>query len=384
MKITSIGHDKVYPPIGCAHRSYYILKYLSEDFDVVLIGHSGAITKLREYTISKSFSLLEIPGMITTAIGALGYFLTKKPLFDPALAWTCRRSPSLLSRYLEHANESEILVFEGCWHFPLLSKVRNGNEKLIVYDAHNVEYILKKQVYSSILEKKLLPKIFALEKRACEESDIVLTTSKEEKESFLSLYGIDKSKIHIVPNGVSLPEKDRNVIDRTVLFIGGTYFANFEAAKFINDALAPKLPEFTFRIAGRCCIEVKKKQKNVELYGLISEEKKDRLLRTSELAINPIMHGAGVNVKMLEYMAYGMPIVTTSLGARGIEYEKEPFLISDLGQFDSAIKSLSTNPELMRELEKNARETIIKKYEWSVVTKGLSQLFRERLKEKLL
>ncbi|MBU4501647.1 MAG: glycosyltransferase family 4 protein, partial [Nanoarchaeota archaeon] len=306
MKLVSVGHDKMYPPIGCAQRSYHMSRYLSKNFDITLIGHSGAITRFRKHRINKNFSIIEIPGIMTSGMGALGYFLTKKPLFDPFVAWTCTKSPHLLKHYLREVENADILVFEGCWHYQLIDKVKDKNKKLIVYDAHNVEYLLKRQVYSGIF-RKLLPKIFELEKKTCIESDIILATCEKEKEMFIKLYEINSGKVHVIPNCVALPEKDGKTDEKTILFIGGAYFANFEAVRFINETLAKALPDFVFRIVGRAGMGTKNKKKNVEVYGMVSEEKKDELLRSSEIAINPILHGAGMNVKMLEYMAYGLP-----------------------------------------------------------------------------
>ncbi|MEW6069737.1 MAG: glycosyltransferase family 4 protein, partial [Candidatus Thermoplasmatota archaeon] len=378
------GHDKIYPPIGCAYRSYYLSKYLSAENEVTLIGHSGKITKFKHYRFSDSFEALEIPGLFSTAVGALGYFLTRKPILDLVIASSCKYSLRLLKEYVKHADKSQVLIFEGCWHYPLLKKIEERSRKLVVYDAHNVEYILKEQAYTGFWVE-LLPKIFELERALCNTSDIIFATCKEEKEMFIKLYKLDASKIYTVPHGITLPHLDREKKEeRTALFIGGAYFANFEAAQFINNVLAEKLPEFKFKIVGRCCMAVKKSQKNVELCGVISEQEKDKLLKTSELAINPILYGAGINVKMLEYMAYGMPIVTTTLGARGIECDKRPFLVSELDNFAESIKLLSDDKELAEELSRNAKETILRKYEWSKVTEGVSELLIKKYREKLL
>lgn len=381
IKITIIGHDKVYPPIAAdAQRFFHLSKHLSEKFKVLLIGHSGLITRYRKYNINKNFDIIEIPDLIPIAIGTLGYFVTKKPLFDPILAFTCRYSPRLLKHYIKNAEESKILIFEGCWHTNLLDKIDIGN-KLIIYDARNVEYLLKKQAYDGIFKKKILPKIFDLEKKLCTKSDILLATCKEEKEKFVDLYKLNESKVYVTQPGINLPKMGRKIRNKTVLFMGGAYFANFEAVDFIIKNLAKSLPEFTFRIVGRAGMNIERKlPKNVEIHGFISEEKKDEILRTSEIAINPIIHGAGVNVKMLEYMAYGLPIITSRLGARGIK--GKPFVISDLNGFAVSIQKLSSDLDMMKKLGSKSRDVIKKNYTWPAVTKNISEIFLSNLKKK--
>jgi glycosyltransferase involved in cell wall biosynthesis len=340
------------------------------------------ITKTKTYNINENFSIIELPGRIAMGIGSVGYFFTKKPLFDLVLALNCKLFPKMLNRYLKHANESEILIFEGCWHFPLVQELKASNEKLIVYDARNVEYLLKKQVYSGIYKKLLLPKLFLLEKALCERSELVLVTCKEEKERFIELYSLNSRKVEVFPPGIVLPQNKKIPEKKSVIFIGGAYFANFEAAKFISTKLALELPEFKFRIVGRCSMGLKNLPSNVEVYGVVSEKEKDRLLRTSEIAINPITHGAGINVKMLEYMGYGMPIITTKLGSRGIVSERRAFLLAEINKFPESIKYLSRDPKLMEELSLAARETIRDNYLWERVLEGLSDLLMRKYQEK--
>lgn len=382
MKITIIGHDRVYPPVSAdAQRFYHLSEHLSNDFNVLLIGHSGMIKRFKKYKINENFYIMEITGRTQMGIGALGYFLTKKPLFDLVLAMSCEMFPKTVKTYFRHANESDILVFEGCWYYPLLKHVKNRDKKLVVYDARNVEYLLKRQAYTGVY-RKLLPKLFELENGLCSESDVILATCEAEKEKFTKLYSLNKNKITVTQPGMILPKEGRYPEKRTVLFIGGAYFANFEAARFINEKLAKALPDFVFRVVGRAGMGIKNRQKNVKIYGMVSEKEKDKLLRSSEIAINPILHGAGMNVKMLEYMAYGLPVVTTGLGARG--FDERPFVVSDLENFDESIKKLSENHELKQEISEIARDVIKKKYEWSAVTKGISKLFMKGLRKKRL
>lgn len=382
LKITSIGHDRVYPPVGCAQRSYYISKYLSEHFRVTLIGHSGAITQYRKHQITDTFNIIEIPGMVASIIGAVGFAITNQPLFDPIVAWISTKSPQLVKNYMRFANDADILFFEGCWHYPLIKYIRNRDKKLIVYDAHNVEYLLKKQVYKGIFSDVLLPKIFALERQICRDSDIILATCENEKKAFIELYDVNAECLFVIPNCVEVPKDKRNVIEKTILFIGGAYFANFEAVRYVNDILAKKLPDFTFRIVGRAGMVIKKPQPNVEIYGLVSEKKKNELLQSSEIAINPIIHGAGINVKMLEYLAYGIPVITTPLGARG--FSSYPFIVSDLNEFAENIVNLSHNSDLKTRLSKNGRELIKKNYDYHVIGNRVYEILTNEIKRKIL
>jgi glycosyltransferase involved in cell wall biosynthesis len=81
------------------------------------------------------------------------------------------------------------------------------------------------------------------------------------------------------------------------------------------------------------------------------------------MAINPMLEGSGLNVKMLEYMAYSLPIVTTNVGARGIEaVENQHFRLAELDRFAEALQQLADNPEEAARLGANGLALVQERY----------------------
>jgi len=147
--------------------------------------------------------------------------------------------------------------------------------------------------------------------------------------------------MRVVPNGVMafrdpLPTEESRLLARrewkiphdefVAIFVGSAYGPNVQAANFIAQQLAPRLPNVLFVIAGGVGEAVNCTSTNLRITGVLSEQEKIQLLHSADIALNPMQAGSGTNVKMFDFMAMRLPVVTTAIGARGIEYGGEhPF-----------------------------------------------------------
>ncbi|MAG50318.1 hypothetical protein CL621_01595 [archaeon] len=115
--------------------------------------------------------------------------------------------------------------------------------------------------------------------------------------------------------------------------------------------------------------------KNVRLYGKVSNEKLKQIYKAADIAINPMFSGSGLNIKMLDYMAAGLPVISTEVGARGLKIENDKeLIICKSDQFKEKIEFLFDNVELYEQLRKNARKIVEKKYDSKIITKKLDKL----------
>lgn len=107
---------------------------------------------------------------------------------------------------------------------------------------------------------------------------------------------------------------------------------------------------------------------NVKTFGVVSEEIKNELFKISNIALNPMKYGSGTNIKMLDYMASGIPVITTPEGARGLEIENgKNAIICDLEDFNKNIEVLYHDNELYEKIKSNARYLVEKKYSWEKI-----------------
>jgi len=258
-----------------------------------------------------------------------------------------------------------------------------------IYDSLNCEYELKRQVLTSWAGNLLLPLIKSREAKACRDSSHVFATSAEDAEDMVRLYGVDRAKFLTVPNGVNVSlcepvdaeERQRAKthlgiqVSRIVTFVASAHPPNAEAALWIAKDLAPSLGEgYRVFIIGSACWALNHKTlpPNLILFYEVEEAIKRELLRITDIAINPVVVGSGTNLKMLEYMAWGLPVVTTVIGTRGLALAHNvQVVISDRLDFAKAIHSLALNPQRSRSIGMEGRALVESRFDWSWIAASI-------------
>ncbi len=294
---------------------------------------------------------------------------------------------------LLNAQAAKIVICSHPWAWPCL---RRKSDQILIYDAHNCEYLLLAEILKKRLLKNLvLRQVKKIEGELCRQSDLILACSAKEKEDLVKLYKINPAKVAIVTNGAQIKEitgaarkeDSRKALglasfDKVVVFVGMYYKPNIDAAQFIIRKVAPALPDFKFLLAGeiaRAFVSVNLPP-NTKFLGRVTEEQLDTVLRAADLAINPVFDGAGINIKMLDYLAYGLPVITTSCGARGIETDgQEVMLVAAPDDFADTIKQLSVEADVKKRLAEAGRRLIARRYDWQLISRQLQEIILARL-----
>jgi glycosyltransferase involved in cell wall biosynthesis len=155
------------------------------------------------------------------------------------------------------------------------------------------------------------------------------------------------------------------------IFIGSDYPPNVAAARFITDDLATALPEVLFVIAGGVGGKITNPPGNVVVTGVIDDSERSLWLQASDLAVNPMFSGSGTNIKMFDFMAAGLPAITTSIGARGISGESSKVMLVCDPQVDSfakAIRNLSANSFEREKIGRDARGCVEDNFSWEGIS----------------
>jgi len=273
------------------------------------------------------------------------------------------------------------VILEGAswtmYFFILLRLVRNFRKKLkIVYHAHNVEYLLRKNNNG--------PLVVGLtkwaEKHVLENADFVTAVSDVDAQSFRRLYGV---RPILLPNGVD-PERFQAVIPdeieavrrkyclngKIVLFMGLTGFRpNREAIEFLTERVFPvvhgHLPDARLVVIGGP-LEIKRDW--LIAPGSVPYEEVPAFIKASQVCVAPIFSGSGTRLKILEYMAAGKPVVSTAKGAEGIHVEDgKSIYLADEENFSTAIESLLLDSDLGANLGDAGRRVIAHEYAWKPI-----------------
>jgi glycosyltransferase involved in cell wall biosynthesis len=311
-------------------------------------------------------------------------------------------SPEYVAAAREATQEADVVVFSHPWIYPLVKDVIVSDRQLIVYDSHNVEAVLRASLLTNVPDAEdIVRGVAEIEAMICSEADLILACSQADRLQFSRVYGTPPEKIRIAPNGVFCSQiypasKEQKAAARRrfelpstpiALFLGSNYRPNVEAANFIVSTLAPRFPDVTFVIIGGVGEAIAEKSRvdvsaNVRLTGQVAELDKRALLSSADIALNPMGSGSGTNVKMFDFMAAGLPILTTKAGARGIDSSEPAFLTCELADFEKALRFLLESPSKRERLAASARTEAERYYAWEVISDHLGTVLSHRRRAK--
>ncbi len=254
----------------------------------------------------------------------------------------------------------------------------------ILYNSHNCEITMARQLYPAGC--KDIQTVFDIEASALNKSIAFTYCSKDDLKQMVDAYGISTSNSMYVPNGG--PKSETTPVDsrkksKQIMFVGSGHPPNGVAANNIVP-IAEQLPEYTFNICGDAGGWVKGKlPDNVKILGRVSDEELDKQFRESFAFINPMESGSGTHLKMMKALGYAIPIVTSTIGARGFEDSeiKASMLIADTAEANVlAIRKLE-DAKTMADLISGGEKTFVN-YDWETVKQGYADFVSSVISSK--
>jgi len=383
----------VWPAVGGGQRRiYYLARELSKAFDVELIvpNRNGlnetAIfnPRLREFRVKVEPNFYKLEAAIDDRV---------KMASDVAYAehWDeCTLYNEVLAKRVQRA---DIAVTAHPYSIYSLLQARGDKDIPIVFDSQNVELRQKTSVLEDLPD--LLESVRKVEETALLQSQGVIACTPNDAETFEEEYGIDAKSVTIIENGVDalgIPDVPEDALSDlrarlgltnrlSAIFGGSFHHPNFSAAERVMK-LAEKIPQMHFIILGGVCNYPGLKRaslENLTLLGEVDESTKWMAFRIADIALNPMDVGSGSNIKMFEYAAAQLAIISTPFGARGIGLEEgKDFIKCGLDGLDDDLKVLSVadRPRL-QEIGAAAREVMTQMADWSIIGKRYIEFFRK-------
>ena len=223
------------------------------------------------------------------------------------------------------------------------------------------------------------------ERRVCAMSSAVVVTT--EREATLVREISPETRVHVVPNGVDTRYFDQAVVRPdgaapTVIFTGDmSYFPNQEAVNYFARKVLPlirdSVPKARFLIVGRNPnrnVLRLQRMDGVEATGFVADVR--TYLAKAQVAVAPFAIAAGIQNKILEAMAYGLPVVATSRTAQGLSPKVAEMI--DTGdtadEMASKIVLLLRDFDLARRKGVEGRRRVGEEYKWENSLDQLLQL----------
>jgi len=200
------------------------------------------------------------------------------------------------------------------------------------------------------------------EVRTLETYDAILAIQKPEGDRLRHL--VPQKPVIVVPHGIdppALPGRNGNGQQPTRLgFLGGRDESNRYALNWFVDEVWPRIrshfgEKVELHVAGQICSSWHSHHDGVVVVGPIASI--DRFWPNIDIAINPVRFGSGLKIKNVEALAYGCPLITTSIGAQGLEVASPDGLrIADTeGDWIRCLDDWLTNPESAAKLGQAGR-----------------------------
>lgn len=383
MKILVVSSFLPYPLHSGGHvRLYNLLSRLSRNHEITLVCEKRAIQRAEDLEeVSKICKVYTVPrGKQWSLKNILKAGFSKNPFL--ITGHTNSQMKKIISNLLSQ-NSYDLIHVETSYVFQNLPQ----NIKIpVVLVEHNVEYMVYKKFAQSapFFIRPILyldiAKLEKIEKDFWKSADKLVAVSQREAQIMNADY--------IVPNGVDTDKFKLYSGGNKILFIGDfKWLQNRDSAQFILNEIWPKVidskrvkKENSLWVVGRKIPEYIKKigGENV-VFDENSPSDTYEIYKQSKILLAPIRVGGGTSFKILESMASGVPVVTTSLGNEGIgAKDKESVVLADSAEeFAYAINTLLEDKDYFETIAKNARKLIEQKYSWDKISLELERVYKE-------
>ncbi len=184
-----------------------------------------------------------------------------------------------------------------------------------------------------------------------------------------------QSRIEVIPNGVDVQNYQPDFASRAemqLMYIGSMdWYPNEDAVFFFANEVLPKihkkLPNVTFSAVGsNPSMRLQKLANNRQIIvtGRVPEIKP--YFAQTTVFVVPLRIGSGTRLKILEALAMGKAVVSTSVGAEGLDLVsgEEIFIADEPEAFAEAVLRLLTTPSLRQRIGENGRVRVVKDYDW--------------------
>ncbi|TYL36408.1 hypothetical protein CV102_22550 [Natronococcus pandeyae] len=286
----------------------------------------------------------------------------------------CTWSTARLRKLL---NWCDVVIVRGSWQVPAITALTD--EVLVLYSVHGTR-----------------PPDNEAEQRALDDADAVLFESEWSVQEYERRF--DVRTPHIVApvatydsnvrDSFANPERRARIrcelgADETTvvgLFVGTVHPLNVEAAEWLLEMAAAardRGENIHVAIAGSVGSELDASPPNASVLGFVDDL--EPYFDAADIGLNPAtVSEGGPNIKMLDYFARGLPVVSTERGVRGLEVSHgEEVVVAPRKRFLNELVDLAEDDDRRKAMGESARRFVEENHTWSAVSRGLRADIRE-------
>ena len=256
----------------------------------------------------------------------------------------------------------------------------------IVLDELGVEIDLIRDVYFSKPNMIKKASVLFTEFASVKLSSHIFACSQVDAERISRIYKVKGDKITEIPNAVNsgfFEEIEPYRFEKPTMLFLGTFKhpQNCYAAKIAKEIILPRVlkeeKSVQFAFVGQEPPAWLENTEGIKVLGFVPDVRP--FIKGADICIAPILHGSGTRLKILEYMALGKPVISTSKGVEGIGVVNNENIIieDDVERFSSHIVSLLHDTVRADKLGEKAIRLIQEKYTWEKVCAKAIEVYRK-------
>jgi len=247
----------------------------------------------------------------------------------------------------------------------------------VVFDEHSIEADLYAATDSGF-GRAIAREVEREERQALSAADLVFVTSPDDIEPSRA-WGA--RRVELVPNGVDVerfrpvPDERKRELRRSLglpidehvgVFVGSGHPPNVEAVEELErEAAVYRAGHVRVVVVGRCGLG-RKRVDGVIHTGEVPDVAP--YLQAADMALCPLRSGSGTSLKTVEYLASGLPLVSSEVGVRGLRLDPGVDVeIAPLGSFASSAVAIAGDPARREQLAAAARAAVAERYSWAAV-----------------
>ena len=300
-----------------------------------------------------------------------------------------------LTRLLKQ-QKFDVIHLESLFMTPYIASCRRHSHAQIVLRSHNLEFIIWERMASSAKGiakraylKYLSRKLREYELAVIDEIDGIASISADDKEKYQAL-GC-KKPITTIPFGIDISDylvEEADKPEISLFHLGSLdWKPNLEGILWFLDQVwkpvSDMYPNLKIYLAGRNIPDdiLTPEIKNVEIIGEV-EDAKD-FMRSKTIMVVPLLSASGIRVKIIEGMALGKAIVSTKVGAEGLDVEhgKHIMVGENAAECREFISKLVDNPDHIKEMGRSARKLVEKTFENNHISQKLEKFYNQLIGE---
>jgi glycosyltransferase involved in cell wall biosynthesis len=388
MRVLFLSQVLPYPlDAGPKMRSYFVLRHLAQNHEVTLLTFvratdtPEAVAHLAEFchavhTVPMQRNRLRDTKFLVQSLFTGQPFLILRD-HVPAMAAKIRE--------MVRSEQFEMIHADQLWMAPYaLIAQKVSPQARLVLDQHNAVYLIPRRLAeadSNPIKQRFLARearrLMLFEPEICRHFDHVVWVTGEDRQAVNSLPAPSSNGyrpstvIPICVNPTQIQPFERPQKSYRITFLGGLHWPpNAQGvlwfAKHVFPQVRAQIPEARLIIIGKNP-PAGLTGEGIEVTGYVADPLP--YLAEAGVFIVPLHAGGGMRVKILDAWSWGLPVVSTTVGAEGIKVHHEHNILqADTSEaFANAVVRIFSEPLLAQKLGQNGRKTVLEQYDWQAI-----------------